>query len=67
VSSALYSQRAISDGHVMCGSSIYYQTVEGTDTAQPLIPQNFPQWLDASAGAAAGTCYTDTAAGFHLA
>ncbi|KAG1673456.1 hypothetical protein FOA52_002222 [Chlamydomonas sp. UWO 241] len=67
VSSALYSQRAISAGHTMCGSSVYYQQLNGANTAPPLTPQSAPQWLDASTGAGASTCYTDATAGFHLA
>ncbi|KAG1673424.1 hypothetical protein FOA52_002189 [Chlamydomonas sp. UWO 241] len=67
VSSALYSQRAISAGHIMCGSSVYYQQLNGANTAPPLTPRSAPQWLDASTGAGASTCYTDATAGFHLA
>jgi hypothetical protein len=64
-STALYTHYAISAGHIMCGSDIYYQTVEGTNTAQPLTPANTPEFLDAATGADMDTCYTDASAAPH--
>ncbi|KAG1654445.1 hypothetical protein FOA52_009164 [Chlamydomonas sp. UWO 241] len=65
VSAALRSQLAIRAGHVMCGSSIYFQTVSGTNTNTPLTPAANPSWLDASAGANRDTCYTDAYAALN--
>jgi hypothetical protein len=65
VSAALYSHSTVSDGHIMCGSSLYMQTVDGANTAQPLTPASNPEWLDASTSADIFTCYTDAYEPLH--
>jgi len=57
VSAALYSAVSVRSGHVMCGSSWYFQTVGSVNTRDPMTPDNWPQWLGPPA--AGSTCYTD--------
>jgi hypothetical protein len=59
VSNALYSAAAITSGHVMCGSGIFYQsmTSPAIDIHSACTPQTQPTWLGVQA---AGTvCYND--------
>eukprot|EP00955_Chlamydomonas_euryale_P018644 199019-Chlamydomonas_euryale.AAC.6 len=59
VSAALDSLEAIREGHVMCGSTVYWQTFTSpaVNTRPPIGAGNRPQWL--SQAASNTVCYDD--------
>lgn len=62
---ALYSQDTIRTGHVLCGSTVSFQSISPVkDTVPQLTETSKPAWLAASQ-AAATTCYTDVYSAAH--
>ncbi|KAG1667575.1 hypothetical protein FOA52_014656 [Chlamydomonas sp. UWO 241] len=65
VSAALNSEGGIREAHVMCDSTMYFQTYTSPaiNTRQPIDATTTPQWL--SQAASATVCYSDALAPLH--
>ncbi|KAG1667566.1 hypothetical protein FOA52_014646 [Chlamydomonas sp. UWO 241] len=65
VSAALNSEGGIREAHVMCDSTMYFQTYPSPaiNTRQPIDAATTPQWL--SQAASATVCYSDALAPLH--
>ena len=63
ISPQLASKTMVQDGHILCGSTIFFQTANGKDTRTAMTATNRPEWLGAAA--AANVCYTDVFAPIH--
>jgi hypothetical protein len=63
VSAQLASEVMVQYGHILCGSTIYFQLASGKNSMTPVSSTTRPEWL--GAGAAANVCYTDVFAPIH--
>ena len=63
VSAELASKVMVQYGHILCGSTIYFESASGVNTMTPVSSTTQPTWLGAAA--AANVCYTDVFAPIH--